>query len=156
MLIALFQTRNPDLGYNISVGGESGNSGVKMSDATKHKISEALKGRQAWNKGKSMSYETRKKMSETRKGVRLSDEIRAKMSESKKGTKSVNAKKIVQYDKNGNFINVWSSIKQASGTLGINRYSIGDCCRGYQKTAGGFIWRYFDKIEGDRIDNTCV
>ena len=42
-------------------------------------------GKPAWNKGKHLSAETRKKMSEANKGKHLSAEARKKMRESKKG-----------------------------------------------------------------------
>ena len=45
----------------------------------------AIKGRKAWNKGKQMSDEMKKKLSESTKGKHLSEEIKRKMSESKKG-----------------------------------------------------------------------
>ena len=38
----------------------------------------------------------------------------------------------------------YQSCKEASEDTGINIYSIGDCCRGKQKTAGGFHWKYVD------------
>ncbi len=42
--------------------------GMKFSEVSKRKMSEAHKGQKAWNKGKSASIETCKKMSEARKG----------------------------------------------------------------------------------------
>ena len=45
------------------------------------------KGKQAWNKGKSPSVETRKKMSEAKKN--MSEETRKKMSEARKGNTNV-------------------------------------------------------------------
>ena len=55
-------------------------------------MSESLKGRDAWNKGKHHSDDTRRKISKAnkgksspRKGVTLSDETRRKLSESHKG-----------------------------------------------------------------------
>ena len=44
LLIALFNTQNPDFGYNISSGGESGFTGCKLSNEAKQKISNANKG----------------------------------------------------------------------------------------------------------------
>ena len=43
-LIATFETTNPSKGYNITLGGE-GSSGVKQSEETKKKMSEAQKKR---------------------------------------------------------------------------------------------------------------
>ena len=49
------------------------------------------------------------------------------------------SKPILQYDLEGNFIKECSSITEA------NKHHKGDiqaCCRGKQKTAGGYIWKY--------------
>lgn len=73
-----------------------------MSEETKHKISEKMRGKPSCNKGKprsletklkmskslkgkTRSLETRRKMSESHKGKSLSEETRRKMSESRKG-----------------------------------------------------------------------
>ena len=52
--------------------------GVKLSEETRRKMSEA-------QKGKHLSEEHRRKISEAKKGVTLSEETRIKMSESHKG-----------------------------------------------------------------------
>lgn len=49
-------------------------------------------------------------------------------------------KKILQYNKNGELIREWESIKEATEKLHI--CSIGKNCRGKSKTAGGFIWKF--------------
>lgn len=51
-------------------------------------------------------------------------------------------KPVDQYDKNGVFLNHYKTIKQACAATNINNGSISKCCRGQQKTAGGFVWRY--------------
>lgn len=54
-------------------------------------------------------------------------------------------KKVVQYDLNNNFIKEWDSITEVNKKLKINNTTIGQCCKGERKTAGGFIWRYAEK-----------
>lgn len=51
-------------------------------------------------------------------------------------------KPVDQYDKNGVFLNHYETIKQACAATNINNSSITHCCRGRQKSAGGFVWRY--------------
>jgi hypothetical protein len=89
-------------GYNISPTG--GHTNGKLSEETKKKISESLKGEKHPNfgkpspmRGKSHSIETRKKMSEKRKGIsawnkniKQSEETKKKISESLKGEKHPN------------------------------------------------------------------
>jgi len=57
------------------------------------------------------------------------------------GKKAVN-----QYDKDGNFIRRYDTIKQASLDVGVNSNQIVCCCkkRKYFKTGGGYIWEYAD------------
>ena len=53
-------------------------------------------------------------------------------------------KKILQYDKKGNFIAEHESITSAAKTLGKDscRSAIAKVCQGKQKTSCGFIWKY--------------
>lgn len=39
---------------------------------------------------------------------------------------------------------IYSSTREAARQTGINNSSISKCCRGIQKTAGGFHWQYID------------
>ena len=41
-------------------------------------------------------------------------------------------------------IKLWDSASEAQRCLGIKATNIVKCCRGKGKTAGGFIWRYYD------------
>lgn len=47
-----------------------------------------------------------------------------------------------QYTSDGIFIRKWESLKDVSRTFGFNVTYIRQCCRGKQKTAYGYIWRY--------------
>ena len=59
--------------------------GKHHSEETKHKISESHKGLNIWSKGKCLSDETKRKLSEALKGKHHSEETKHKMSESHKG-----------------------------------------------------------------------
>ena len=56
-------------------------------------------------------------------------------------------KKIIQLDKNGDFIKIWSCSKEAEKELGIDHSNILSCCshKNHFKTAGGFKWEYYFK-----------
>ena len=54
-------------------------------------------------------------------------------------------KPIIQKDKNGNIIQIWDSIGEASRATKTARNSIFECCRGKNKTANGFMWNYANK-----------
>lgn len=49
-------------------------------------------------------------------------------------------KPVMQYDIDGNYINQYPSIKNASRSTGINKKGIGDTCKNIQKTSGGYVW----------------
>jgi group I intron endonuclease len=69
-------------GYNTVKGGE-GCIGFSHSEQTKEKISAANKGHPSWNKGKTLSDEHKRKLSESHKNPSV--ETRNKMSASHKG-----------------------------------------------------------------------
>lgn len=52
------------------------------------------------------------------------------------------AKSVLQFDNDNNLIKEWNSISNACNELSIPSKSISCVCKGYQKTAGGYIWRY--------------
>ena len=89
-LIKKYNSTNDKFGYNIENGG---NHQGKMSEDTKKKISEVMKGKLSGINngmyGKHHSLETRKKMSENNSkymlGKHLSDEIKKKISIANKG-----------------------------------------------------------------------
>lgn len=65
--------------------------GVSCSEETKQKISESNKGKEGYWKGKALSEEHKRKLSDTNKGKKpynMTDETRRKMAESKKGKPS--------------------------------------------------------------------
>lgn len=70
--INLYESTNPDKGYNITSGGE-GMNGYTPTPEVREKISRA-------NKGKKRSDLTKKRMSESRIGTHPSEETRKKMS----------------------------------------------------------------------------
>ena len=82
----------------------------------------------------------------------VSDETRNKLRNINigkyKGFRHSVAKKVFQYDMQGNFIKTWFSVsdaRRATGIKGIDR-----CCRSEYTTAGKYIWLYDNNIE-DRL-----
>ena len=168
--IKLYKTLWP-YGYNLTEGGDGciaseetrkkiseSLKGKTLSEEHRKKLSEIKKGLQSGEKhpmfGKHHSEEAKKKISESKKNI--SDETRKKLSEAKKGKKySEETKKkmskthtngklskiVLQFTLDGEFIREWSSTAEA-GRHGFNYSAVAACCRGKQKTAYGFIWRY--------------
>lgn len=103
--IAKLNATNPEIGYNLTYGGDgclgivpwnkdkkglqqAWNKGKKLkptSEDTKKKLSESLKGKEPWNKGKHLSEEYKKKLSESHKGIIFTEEHKQKLSIALKG-----------------------------------------------------------------------
>lgn len=146
-------------GYNLRDGG--GSNG-KHSEETKQKMREAQKGEKnhmygktdekCYWYGKTHTEETKQKMRETHIGKTPSDETRQKLSEAtrgennpmygKTGEKNPRSKKVYQYDLDGNLINSFVSVEEASLQLGKRGSKISMCACGDRKTAYGFKWSY--------------
>lgn len=60
---------------------------------------------------------------------------------SQKGKLTSRSRITRQYDKNGHFINRYQSQTIAGIETGVKRNLIWLCVNGYQKTAGGYIWK---------------
>ena len=123
-LIKKLNTMDSKYGYNLREGGNDSH----ISEETKKKISESLKGN-------IISDSARRKLSDSMKGKLL-------------GINSPCAKKVVQYDMQGNLIKIWDSISDVKRELNLNQGNIGKCCANESggnawKTVGGYIWRYF-------------
>lgn len=115
LLIALFDARNPEYGYNIAFGGDN------------HKHTE----------------ETKQKMSKTRTGRKYSAEWCKNISKALKGKKDVNKAACEAHRKKVKCIEtnaIYNSQVEAQEITGINRKWISSCINGHQKTAGGFHW----------------
>lgn len=59
-----------------------------------------------------------------------------------KGANSFFSKRVDQHTRDGEFIQTWEFILDATRTLGIASGCISACCKGNQKSAGGYIWCY--------------
>jgi group I intron endonuclease len=54
---------------------------------------------------------------------------------------------VLQYDMSMNFIKEYKNSNVASNETNVNSSGILSCCKGNQKSAGGFIWRYKSNID---------
>ena len=51
---------------------------------------------------------------------------------------------IGQFSLEGDLIKIFHTMTEASNETGIYRDSIGSCCNGKSKTAGGYIWKFYN------------
>ena len=106
--ISEYESMNPDKGYNMTEGGD-GTFGRVCTLETRLKISEA-------NKGKEVSEETRKLLSELGK-------VRTTGRDTYWSSGNIGAsrrKQVLQYDNNGNFIKEYEGVNIAAKETGIN------------------------------------
>ena len=171
-LILKYDTTNRYKGYNRSTGGESGAKGVEKTEKNKKATSAALKrlwsdegfkarhrtATQAMNK----LPEIRRKRSEHQKGRTLSEETRRKISESKTGVQigpftEEHKKRLRKHHSGGaekkpvlcvETGEVFSCIKEAESKTGINKKQISNCCRQipHYNTAGGYTWKFAEVV----------
>ena len=114
--ISLYNTMRK--GYNCESGG---NENKIVSDETKQKQSEAMKGENNPLYGKHLTEEHKSKLSKAHDKRKIP---------------------VSQYTIEGVFIASYESIHEAQRLTNINKNTISRCCRGIQKTAGGFKWAY--------------
>lgn len=108
--------------------------------------------------GKHLSDDTKEKIRNKAIGRKVSDDVRRFQSEywtgkrvgennpmyGKRGGDNPKSKPVYQFLTDGTFIRMWRSAKDVQAELRIPAPNITNCCnkRKYNKTAGGFIWRY--------------
>lgn len=133
--IKLYDTVNT--GYNICNGGQgtAGHTHI-CSDETRHKLSEASKGRV-------FTEEHKQKISESNKGNQkwLGKQHTEETKEKMRVNNAMNTS-IIQYSLDGKFIAEFPSINEAARITGACASSISKVCRKERKTANGYKWTY--------------
>ena len=130
--------------------GNTNTKGKKLRPETKAKISNSLKryyvSRPGTFAGQHHSESTKLKLSQRI----VSQEQRVKMSHHHAdvtGARNPSAKPIVQLSEDGDVLKRYAYASLAAEELSIDLSSLIKCCRGKQKTCGGFRWAY-DKPAG--------
>ncbi len=124
-------------GYNLDEGGYGG----PPSKQAREKISNTLKGRFAGKKNPMFGKESPMKGKiGAMRGKKHSKETIEKMKASRTGRNSKTAKKILNIDTG----EIFFSQQEASEKYKISRSCICCACKGSQKTAGGYRWRYLN------------
>ena len=164
-LINEYKSDNREFGYNIECGGLLHDT---TSEETKQKLSNINKGKFAGEKhpnyGKKLTEEQKRYISEKTKlaMANLTEEKRKKMVDNGKSNKGKKkppitdehrknnriahlgkgAISVTQIDKTTGERTVYSSAKEAQDKTGISRAHIASVCKGYRKSAGGYLWQY--------------
>lgn len=152
-LIAQYDSRNPDRGYNVTAGGD-GSTGAKHTPETKEKLSRLQKERIARTgevnfKGQKHKPESIAKMRASHKGKHTGSKNAAygtrKTEEQKKYYSRINSRAVNQYDLDGTFITQYPSGKAAAEALGVTPSSISAAVAGKSKSCKGYIWRHAEE-----------
>lgn len=130
-LIAKYKTQNPDIGYNVSSGGD-GNHGWKHTDEAKEKIGAASRGRV-------LSKDHKEKIKASNLAKWSSKETLDKVS----GKNNWNAHSVLCVETG----KIYETMSEASNKIGAKIANISKVCLGKRKTAGGFHWKYSEAVE---------
>lgn len=131
-------------GYNRSRGGESGFSGGHHSEESKQNISQHLKDyieQNDPNRGIRL-----REMLQNNPEIEEKRKINANKTRPKAGTQEAkdkckkNCKKVLCIETN----QIFDSVKDAGNWAKISNTGITHCCKGDQKTAGGYHWKYIE------------
>lgn len=132
-LIELFDSANPERGYNADLGGVRGYRTV--SSATRARMSEATTGERNHNKGTHFSEEHKRKISESNRGQKRTPETCLNIGRAKE-------KPVIQMSVDGSVIAYFDSGKQAAMITGVHPSNISKVCKHLKSTAGGYKWAY--------------
>lgn len=58
------------------------------------------------------------------------------------GEKNPKAKSVLQFDKDGNFIKKYNTLRKAMKETGVLENKISMVCNHHRKTAGGYVWKF--------------
>ena len=166
-LIAKHDSTNPAKGYNMSTGGESGAAGTTRSAEHRKKIAESNHSREISDAskeknrlahlGKKATPAAREKMRATRTGRTYTAEHRLNISNALKGEKhpqhgkkqspeTLEKKRAAAKNKRAVICletgAAYSSAHEAGKAAGVHYTRVLAACRGKQKTAGGYHWKY--------------
>lgn len=115
--------------------------GHEVSAEARRKIGEASKGRTPWNKGVHPSAETLKKLSEANKGVNHPNYGKHLSAETRRKIGEATAKAVICVETG----TLYSSVTEASKSIGVTKMAISSVLRGKSKTSGGYHWKYAEK-----------
>lgn len=125
----------------------------EMSEEARRKISESKKGKYTGENapwyGRKHTEEQKQKIGRASKRYQNLPEVKAKKSAAVSGENNPmygkipsTAMVVCQYTKSGEFVAEYPSATHAKRATGISNVSIGSCCKGTLKSAGGFVWKY--------------
>ena len=130
-------------GFKLENKNNGGGGLTKHKETTKRKISEKIKNNK--ERGSKISKSS-KGLTKSHKGRKFSKKHKENIKKTRGFLKNRITTwlkiPILQYDLENIFIKEWPSQKEASNYIGTSGDGIGACCRGRQKKAYGYIWKF--------------
>lgn len=142
------------LGFEVQNKNDGGGGLNEVSTETRTKMSQSALGkvkslehRQNLSNsllGKSKSPQHLLNIKNSNRVIKHNNETREKISKSKLGKEIKTSTPVIQYNLKGEFIREWSKISHALKYLNKvkDNGDISSVCKGKQKTAFGYIWKY--------------
>lgn len=140
-----------------------GNKNKIMSEETRKKMSESAKKRKfklvfSDETKKILSEKTKKRFEneEERKKLRIANKRYEDSKTDEQKLKDIliqDCKKVYQYDKDMNLINIYPSIRNAAKINGLHDSNISKCCKHKIVYVGGYVWRYLGDNEPPKYKN---
>lgn len=131
LFISLFNTINPNIGYNIAKGGNNHSHCEETKKLiSKHHADFSKEKHPMW--GKHHSEETKEKIRQKRLGTHASEETKKKISIATKGKNNPRAKTVLCV----NTGEVFDTAKEAAQKYNCDHSSICKCCNGKVKSCG--------------------
>jgi group I intron endonuclease len=159
--IKKLDSTNPEIGYNLSVGGTGLDAetakkcsiGKNFSEKHKKNISKNhadVSGENNPMYGKTHNESTKKKIKEKQQewmenGGYTEEQIeKMKIRSSGRNNPNYNPTPVLQYDLENNFIKEWKDLYSLK-EFGYDSKSISSVCRNIRKTANGYKWKFKTK-----------
>ena len=79
-------------------------------------------------------------------GKHHTEEAKEKCRAPNVGANNHGARKVNQYDKDGNFVASYGCVKFAADSVGIPASNISRCCRNKCRSAAGYVWEYAEEV----------
>ena len=105
-----------------------------IKEEVSKKVSKTLTGRKRKKSSNIKAIKTRKA-----NGYVVTSKHKEKIRQSMLGK---NSQKVNRYSLDGELLQSYKSIKEASDHINVSKNGIGNACAGRQKTCKGFIWKY--------------
>ena len=146
--IAIHNSRDETLGYNISLGGFKTFEGLSHTDETKMRMSNAQSGKTASDEARKNMSSAQKKYFETHRNHNFGKPMPEEVKQKDRASHRSEMKRIQQLDLDGKYIKTFEGIGLTAQELHVTKQALVSCLSGRSKTCAGYRWRYEEGGDG--------